>query len=70
MNLQGKKALITGSRRGIGRAIGLALAQAGCDIGLNDIERDAEAEKTIGMIADAGRKATFTVADTSITTSG
>jgi NAD(P)-dependent dehydrogenase (short-subunit alcohol dehydrogenase family) len=64
MDLTGKKALITGSRRGIGRAIALALAQAGCDIGLNDIERDAEAEKTVAMIEAAGRKASFTVADT------
>jgi hypothetical protein len=64
MDLAGKKALITGSRRGIGRAIALALARAGCDIGLNDVERDAEAEKTIGLIEGAGRKASFTVADT------
>jgi NAD(P)-dependent dehydrogenase (short-subunit alcohol dehydrogenase family) len=77
MELTGKKALVTGSRRGIGRAIAVALAQAGCDIGLNDVERDAEAEKTLAMIEGGcgsatgpsdrghGRKATFTVADTS-----
>jgi NAD(P)-dependent dehydrogenase (short-subunit alcohol dehydrogenase family) len=64
MDLQGKKALVTGSRRGIGRGIALALARAGCDIGLNDIERDAEAEKTLSLLAETGRKSTFTVADT------
>jgi NAD(P)-dependent dehydrogenase (short-subunit alcohol dehydrogenase family) len=64
IDLAGKKALVTGSRRGIGRGIALALARAGCDIGLNDIERDAEADKTIALIGEAGRRATFTVADT------
>jgi 3-oxoacyl-[acyl-carrier protein] reductase len=33
--LNGKAALVTGSSRGIGRAIATALAQAGCDVALN-----------------------------------
>ena len=65
MNLEGKKALITGARRGIGRGIALALAQHGCDIGLNDIEHDASANQTIKSVEDLGRKCTFTVADIS-----
>jgi glucose 1-dehydrogenase/3-oxoacyl-[acyl-carrier protein] reductase len=65
MLLEGKKALITGSRRGIGRGIALALAREGCDIGLNDVERDEEAEKTMTMIEALGRKATFNVGDIS-----
>jgi NAD(P)-dependent dehydrogenase (short-subunit alcohol dehydrogenase family) len=65
MQLEGKKALITGSRRGIGRAIALALAREGCDIGLNDIERDAEAERTVALIQEVGRHVSFTVADVS-----
>ena len=32
--LNGKIALVTGSGRGIGRAIALELAQAGCDVAL------------------------------------
>jgi NAD(P)-dependent dehydrogenase (short-subunit alcohol dehydrogenase family) len=63
MQLEGKKALITGSRRGIGRGIAAALAHAGCDIGLNDVERDAEADRTIALVEEIGRRATFTVAD-------
>ena len=65
MLLEGKKALITGSRRGIGRGIALALAREGCDIGLNDLERDAEAEKTIAEIEALGRQVSYTVADIS-----
>jgi NAD(P)-dependent dehydrogenase (short-subunit alcohol dehydrogenase family) len=63
MLLEGKNALITGSRRGIGRGIALALAREGCDIGLNDVERDAEAEKTIQAVEALGRRVTFGVAD-------
>lgn len=63
MLLEGKKALITGSRRGIGAGIALALAQQGCDIGLNDIERDEDAERTISLIEQLDRKVSFTLAD-------
>jgi dehydrogenase/reductase SDR family member 4 len=38
--LKGKIAIVTGSRRGIGRAIALALAQAGADIAVCDSVRD------------------------------
>src|ERR1041385_3133423 len=63
MQLEGKKALITGSRRGIGRGIALALAREGCDIGLNDVVRDEEAENTIQAVEALGRRAPFGVAD-------
>ena len=35
--LEGKKALITGARKGIGRGIALTLANEGADVGINDI---------------------------------
>ena len=37
MNLKGKVALVTGASRGLGRAIALALGQAGADVALTDI---------------------------------
>ena len=55
MSLNGKKALVTGGRRNIGRGIALALAQAGCDVGINDLERDADADRTLELIRDQGR---------------
>jgi 2-deoxy-D-gluconate 3-dehydrogenase len=63
--LDGKKALITGSRRGIGAGIAAAFAEQGADVGINDIERDSEAEKTIAGIEKLGRKASWHLADIS-----
>ena len=65
MPLSGKKALVTGGKRNIGRGIALALAKAGCDIGINDLERDEDVDETLGLIRDMGRKASFYQADIS-----
>lgn len=65
MVLEGKKALVTGARRSIGRGIALALAEAGCDLGINDIERDADGEATLRLVRDKGRAAEFYRADIS-----
>ena len=42
MELNGKIALVTGAARGLGRAIALALADAGCDVAVSDIGRAAD----------------------------
>ncbi|HWA80825.1 MAG TPA: 3-ketoacyl-ACP reductase [Acetobacteraceae bacterium] len=60
-----KVALITGSRRGIGCAAALALADAGFDIVLNDVVDDADAEKTLRTVTARGANARFIVADIS-----
>lgn len=65
MSLSGKKALVTGGRRRIGRGIALALAEGGCDVGINDIERDADGEETLRLIREMGREAAFYEGDIS-----
>lgn len=55
--LQGKCAVITGSGRGIGRGIALALAQRGCNIVVNYFRHRAEAEQTAAAVEALGVKA-------------
>src|SRR5262249_44051755 len=62
LGLKGKVALVTGSSRGIGRGIALALAEAGCDLLLTG--RDARAlEEVSQSIRDKGRKVAVSVLD-------
>jgi NAD(P)-dependent dehydrogenase (short-subunit alcohol dehydrogenase family) len=55
-DLDGRKALITGAGRGIGRVIALALADAGCDIAILEINMD-DAQKVVEEIGTLGKKA-------------
>lgn len=55
MNLQSKVALITGSGRGLGKAIAIKLAMEGADIVINDVNIK-EAESTATEIEALGRK--------------
>lgn len=52
-------ALITGARRGIGRAIGVALAKAGHDIAFTDIAEDEAVAEASKLFEAAGAKARF-----------
>ena len=64
-NLNGKVALVTGSSRGIGRGIALALAEAGADIVVNCMGNVAAAEEVAQKIVAMGRKALILKADVS-----
>lgn len=64
-NLTGKKALVTGGSRGIGRGIVLALAKQGADIAVNYHSRPEEAQQVIEEVKALGREAFAIQADVS-----
>jgi len=65
VSLQDKVAIVTGSSRGIGRAIAVELAREGCDVVVNYLrDRDA-AEEVRAQIEALGRRAEVVGADVS-----
>ncbi|MBF0410142.1 MAG: 3-oxoacyl-ACP reductase FabG [Candidatus Riflebacteria bacterium] len=65
IRLDGKKALITGGTRGIGRAISIALASAGAEIAINYHSNDNCAKEILKEITDMGVKAELIKGDAS-----
>jgi 3-oxoacyl-[acyl-carrier protein] reductase len=66
IDLSGQVALVTGSRRGLGKAIAMRLAEAGADIVINDIlPGQEEAEATAAEIRAMGRRAVAICGDVS-----
>jgi 3-oxoacyl-[acyl-carrier protein] reductase len=65
--LDGKIALVTGAahERGIGRGIALALAQAGCDVAINDVGFEEMGLELAEQIRGLGRRSAFYRADVS-----
>jgi len=57
MRFDGKVAMVTGSGRGIGRAIALRLAQEGADVVINFFRNREPAEETARLVRECGRKA-------------
>jgi 3-oxoacyl-[acyl-carrier protein] reductase len=56
-SLEGKKALVTGASRGIGRSIAIALAEAGADVAINYSGSEAAAAETAQAVEALGRRA-------------
>ena len=57
LKLRGKRALVTGSSRGIGRAIALSLADFKVDVAINYLRNRSRAEETAHEIEERGVRA-------------
>ena len=63
MRLVGKVALVTGAQQGIGRAVAVALAREGADVGVNYLDDRQAAERVAGEVRGAGRRACLVPGD-------
>jgi glucose 1-dehydrogenase len=63
LKLSGRKALVTGAGRGIGRGCALELARAGADVAINDLQASAETESLVMEIEALGRRAIVALSD-------
>jgi glucose 1-dehydrogenase len=59
----GKRALVTGAARGIGRGCALELARDGADVAVNDRDRSAEVDAVVAEIRAMGRRAAIVEGD-------
>ena len=64
-SLTGQKAIVTGANSGIGRAVALALGDAGADVVVNYVSREEEAGRVVEEIRRCGSKAYAHRADVS-----
>lgn len=63
--LKGQKALVTGANSGIGRAVAIALGEAGADVVVNYVRGDEAAQEVVGLIQKTGSHAIAIQADVS-----
>src|SRR5262245_49913416 len=63
--MTGRVALVTGSSRGIGKAIALALAKVGSAVAVNYRQRSGEAIAVVEAIVESGGRAAAFCADVS-----
>jgi glucose 1-dehydrogenase len=63
--LRGQKALVTGANSGIGKAVAIALGEAGADVVVNYVRSEESAAEVAQLIADSGSNAIAFRADVS-----
>ncbi len=63
MNLRGRKALVTGASRGIGRATAMLLAEEGADVAINFVSDEGSAREAEERIQSMGRRTLVLQAD-------
>lgn len=63
IDLRGHQALVTGSTKGVGRAIVEAFAKAGADVLVHGRQRDANAEEVLANCRQHGVRAEFVTGD-------
>jgi len=63
--LKGQKALVTGANSGIGKAVAIALGQAGADVVVNYVRDDGSANEVVQTISKSGARALAIQADVS-----
>jgi pteridine reductase len=63
MEISGRTALVTGAARRLGRAMAVALADAGADVGVHYRTSAAEARSTVAALEATGRRAVALQAD-------
>ncbi len=63
--LRGQKALVTGANSGIGKAVAIALGQAGADVVVNYVRGDEDAAAVVALASAGGTKAYAHKADVS-----
>jgi NAD(P)-dependent dehydrogenase (short-subunit alcohol dehydrogenase family) len=61
--LTGKKAIVTGGDRGIGRAVALAFAREGADLLISYLDEHEDANESKRLVEEAGRKAVLVDGD-------
>ena len=68
MKLEGKVALVTGSSRGVGKAVALGFAASGADVVINYTSNQNAADNVVSEIQSMGRSAVAVKADVAIKT--
>jgi glucose 1-dehydrogenase len=63
--LKGQKALVTGANSGIGKAVAIALGEAGADVVVNYVRGEEAANEVVNIIKATGSKAITALADVS-----